>query len=501
LLDEAARKTFRALALFRGGWSLAGAVAVCQEPDEIALLGQLAALTEASLIERAAEVADTVRYRMLESLREFALEQLDQHDEVDACRDRLAQFAYALAMEKPPHLIGAEEVGHLDRLEADRDTINAVLRWLTETGQTSRGLEFASLLWRFWHLRGHLQEGREHLEALLDQAGATTDPSVHANGFTAIANVAYWQFDYVGARQFYRSALALHRDSGSQLGVAQSLHNLAFPSLFDGDHEGARAYFSAALAAFDELDDALGRANAVAGLALVDRVTGDLPNALLRVVEAMAEQRALGAEFDATNSLTLLGSIRSCMGQWDQAVLCLRESLADHEHVGNMSGIAWTLQELAAVAAKTGAPTRALRLSAAASSLEGSLRGGANTSIFELTDAISHVRAQLPPEIADAAWREGLGMPVPEAITAAMSDADGHGSNPQDSIVVALPMLSIRERELLTLVARGSTDAEIAQQLFISIRTVRSHLDRIRDKTGCRRRADLTRLALQAHLL
>ena len=112
-------------------------------------------------------------------------------------------------------------------------------------------------------------------------------------------------------------------------------------------------------------------------------------------------------------------------------------------------------------------------------------------------DALRQARNALGPDRARAAGQRGTAMSLPTAAEYALLLTAP--SPPQSA--AGPGRLSARERELVTLVARGRTDAQIAAQLYISIRTVRSHLDRIRDKTGCRRRADLTRLALTAGLI
>jgi predicted ATPase len=210
LLDEATRRTFRALAVFRGGWSLSAAAVVCDRAEEVMLLGQLATLADASLIEPAGPVAREQRFRMLESLREFALEQLSGHGEEEMCRDRHADFVHAAAAEAAPHLTGDQQIPYLDKLEADRDNIGSALRWLVARGQIERGLQTAVLAWRFWHLRAHLEEGRALLEALLTDSTAAVDAAVRADGLTALGSIAYWQLNYTYAQQRYEEALAAY---------------------------------------------------------------------------------------------------------------------------------------------------------------------------------------------------------------------------------------------------------------------------------------------------
>jgi tetratricopeptide (TPR) repeat protein len=424
LLDEPARRAFRSLAVFRGGWSLPAAAVVCGQADEVVLLGELGALVDASLIEPARTAAGQQRFRMLESLREFALEQLTACGEDDECRDRHARYIHGLAAEAAPHLTGPQQIPWLDRLEADRDNISSALRWLLATAQTIRALRAASLLWRFWHLRAHLGEGRALLEALLAGPAAQLDPAARADGLNALGSVAYWQRDYQSARQRFGEALAIYTRAGLANGIAQSRYNLGFTAIFHaGDHAAAREYFGQALAEYDKLGDRLGASNALAGLALVDRVAGDYERGRRRAEQSLTRQRLLGDEFGATNTLGLLGSITSRTGAVTKAESLLRDALTLHERAGNISGILWMLHELAATAAARGQPDKALMLSGAARSLEGELGGGIAIEVLHLTQVVHTAWEQLEPAQAQRAWDNGRTMDRQQAINAALANA------------------------------------------------------------------------------
>jgi predicted ATPase/class 3 adenylate cyclase len=423
LLDEATRQIFRALAVFRGGWSLSAAAVVCNRAEEVMLLGQLATLADASLIEPAGPVAGEQRFRMLESLREFALEQLSRHGEEEMCRDRHADFVHAVAAEAAPHLTGDQQIPYLDKLEADRDNIGSALRWLAARGQIERGLQTAALAWRFWHLRAHLEEGRALLEALLTGSAAALDEAVRADGLTALGSIAYWQLNYTYAQQRYEEALASYTKAQVKTGIALSHYNLGFTAVIAGDNASARWYFEQALAGYDDLADELGRGNALGGLALVDRATGDYERGRQRAADGLSLQRLSGDDFGATNSLSLLGSITSQMGRVSEAEAMFREALISHERLGNMSGIGWMLLELAATAVTRGQPARAILLSGAARSLEGKQGGGIAVHVLlHLAERINTARDQLDPAQAERAWDNGRLMSQQQAVAAALTD-------------------------------------------------------------------------------
>jgi predicted ATPase/DNA-binding SARP family transcriptional activator len=422
LLDESTRRAFRALAVFCGGWSLPAAAVVQDQADDAALVSELAALVDASLIDPVRPIAGEPRFQMLETLRGFAWEQLNRCGEEHRYRNRHADYMHSLAAEAAPHLTGPQQVSYLDRLEADRDNLSSALRWLMATGQTGRGLRTAALLWRFWHLRAHLAEGRALLVALLARPAAELEPTVRADGLSALGSVAYWQRDNDSAQQSFKEALAIYREAGAAGGIALSHYNLGFTAVYAGDEMAARKNFRRALAEYKNSGDRPGESNALAGLALVDRVTGDYERGRQRAARSLTQQRLLGDEFGATNTLGLLGSITSRTGRVDEAEAMLRGALIRHERAGNVSGMLWMLHELAATAAARGQPVRAVMLSGAARSLEGELGGGIGVEVLRLTQPVQGAREQLDPAQAQRAWDRGRLMSRQQAVNAALSD-------------------------------------------------------------------------------
>lgn len=422
LLDQATRHTFRALAVFRGGWDLSAAAVVCEQADDIALLAELGVLVDASLIEPAGPAAGERRFRMLETLRQFALEQLARGGEEERCRNRHADNVHRLVADAADHLTGPQQILHLDRLEADRDNISSALQWLIATGQVSRALRTAVLLWRFWHLRGHLSEGRALLEALLAGPAAQLEPDVRADGLNALGSVAYWQRDYDTAHHCFEDALAIYEKMGAANGIAMSHYNLGFTVGITGDLEAGNRYLHKALREYEKLGDRLGASNALAGLAAADRMTGDYERGRQRAAESLTQQRLLGDEFAATTTLSMLGSITSRTGPVEEAETVLREALILHERAGDVSGIVWMLYELAATAASRGQHERAIRLSGAARSLEGKLGGGIPVAGFRLGELVQTAWDQLEPADAQRAWENGRLMSRQQAVNAALAD-------------------------------------------------------------------------------
>ena len=238
-------------------------------------------------------------------------------------------------------------------------------------GRIDQGLRISGSLWRFWHLRAHLQEGSQLLDDLLSAPLGQTDPAARASGLAAVGSLAYWQLDYRTAQQGYAQALSCFQQAGDAAGIAEAHYNLGFTTQFAGDSHKARGLFEAAAREYDNLGDELGRLNALTGIALVDHMTGNTERARQQVQASLQRFRALGDHFAASNCLSLLGSILRAQGNLSEASTILREALAAHDQAGNLSGIVWMLHELAGIAFTRNQTERALRLSGAASRMQG----------------------------------------------------------------------------------------------------------------------------------
>lgn len=421
LLSEEEKNTFRAFAVFRGGWDLEAAAAVTSMEAERDVLRLTAALRDAGLIERGRS-NDQPRFRMLETLREFADEQLHAHDEHRTARDRHAHHFIALAQKAHPYLRGRDRNQWLERLEQDRDNLLAAFSWLIAAGQAAFAAPAACGLWRFWHGRGHLEAGREVLGALLESIGES-DPILRGDVLTALGNLTYWQRDWSTAGRMYSEALSTYNAAGALVGVADSHYNLGFIAVYDGALESARAHFTNAQTGYQHAKSPDAVANANAGLALVDRMTGAYRRARRRAEHSLAEQQRLGNDVEADNTRGLLGSIQARNGNFDEAETILRQTILAHYQAGNIFGVIWMLHELAAIAAARDLPKRALQLASAAQTLETDAGGGIDPEQLGLTRPIHNAESRLSPEAAEQAIHEGKRFTVEQAVASAL-DAD-----------------------------------------------------------------------------
>jgi predicted ATPase/DNA-binding SARP family transcriptional activator len=421
ILAPATRELFRALAVLRGSFSIPAAAAVSGRADELQLLRELEILSDASMIEPTTQLSVERRFRMLETLREFALEHLQAAGEEPVRLHQHAEYICALAATAEPELAGTRLASYLDRLEAEKDNISSALRFLLSAGQADRAARAAASLWRFWHLRAHLDEGRSILEAILATQATGLAPALQADVLSALGSVSYWQRDYARAQECYQQALAICEDRDPRGATALAHYNLGYTTCYGGDNEAASRHFSQALAAYQEQADEKGTAAAISGLAMTDRMAGNNEAALIRASEALSRQRLAGDEFGATNTLGLLGSINAQMGNLTAAEALLQEALLAHEQIGNISGIMWMMHELAATAARRGEARRAVLLSAAAQSIGGKLGGGIGPGMLGLITPVEIASAQLSPMQAQRARNDGQQLTLEQAVAAALA--------------------------------------------------------------------------------
>ena len=184
-----------------------------------------AGLVDQSLL-RQEEIHGEPRFAMLETIREFAGERLEASGEAQEIRRRHAMMLLAFAQQAEPHLTGRDRMTWLDRFEDEHDNLRAALSWAMDTGDTETAMRLGAALWRFWQMRGHLQEARAKLTAIVQMPGGS--PGVRALVLEAAGGIAYWQGDLDAAGGFYQESLAMQREIGDSLSIARALYNLSF---------------------------------------------------------------------------------------------------------------------------------------------------------------------------------------------------------------------------------------------------------------------------------
>jgi predicted ATPase/DNA-binding XRE family transcriptional regulator len=364
LLDPGEQALFRRLAVFVGGCPLEAVEQLLDSggrlPPESNMQDLLASLVDKNLLrsesgpaqeaEGGAGAEREPRYVMLETIREYGLERLEESGEEQAVSRRHAEYYLALSERAEPELRGPRQAAWLDRLEAEHDNLRAALRWAEEAGEVEVALRMAGVLGWFWFRRGYISEGRERLAGALGQARAArlgpTGPL--AKAFNAAGRLADHQGDNESARALYRQSLAIYEELGDPQGAGYTLSGLAFTSYREGNRDEARSYYERSLAMFREMGPrgALGVATTVRGLGDVALSEGDYDLARSRYTESLGIFRDLGDKYSVATLLNGLGNVALDLGDYAPARSLYEEGLAIFQELGYKYGVAGSLLSL-----------------------------------------------------------------------------------------------------------------------------------------------------------
>jgi predicted ATPase len=342
LLEEDEKILFRRLAPFVGGCTLEAAEYVCSRGGEsdLDVLDNITSLIDKSLLRQKEQGDGEMRYTMLETIKEYGLEQLESSGEAEAIRQYHARYFLGLAAEAESELTGANQKLWLDRLELEHDNLRAVLQLMAKNGDAENGILLAGTLWRFWLMRSHLSEGREWLAGML----AVTDgerTAARAKALKGAGTLAQNQSDYELARKLFEESLMIYRELGDQSGVAASLTNLGWMSWRQGDYPQARALSEEGLALHRELGNREGSIHALNNLGWVAHYSGDFELARSLFEECVSLWRQLGEKRGLAFTLTNQGRTVQKLGDVERAAALLDEALTLIRQVGDRQLIAW----------------------------------------------------------------------------------------------------------------------------------------------------------------
>ena len=540
LLTGPEQRVFRCLAVFPGPFSLDAAEAVAGTDAGPAVLH----LVDCSLLVPPAAGPDgRSRYSMLETLRGYGLRQLEQAGEEPAAAAALAAHALSMAEQAVAQLARRDqELSAARWLDAEDATVHQGLAWALDHDPPS-ALRLALALAPWWLVRGRWVQGYALLRRAADQASP-------ADGAWGAAQVWLGQLaggasDFVSVVLDHNSVVVTARKDGPPspelvdglVGRAAALRDM-------GQLDEAAAEARTALGLARRISYATGEARALVKLSEIAMYTGHGEDAVAWAVQArqitgdripswyarridstlawalvchgeldgvpelcdqlLAAARTAGDLIEQADTLFLMAVAARKGGQLAAARAWLRESAELAMYCGGYPlRMIDILEQGGYLCAATGRPAEAVTVwSARTAQCQAVGLAEPPQETRDRERPLAEARRALDARQFAAAQHRGIAMTLAAAVEFAVLMAAGDG--PETLTPVPRPglgKLSARERELVTLVAQGRTDAQIAEQLFISVRTVRTHLDRIRDKSGCRRRADLTRLALREGII
>jgi non-specific serine/threonine protein kinase len=362
LLSLPEQVLLRRLAVFVGGWTLEAAEPVCADEmvERWDVLDLLSALVNKSLV-LLEEAAGFPRYRLLETVRQFAEEHLVAAGEATLLPDRHLAHFLALAEEAAPQLTGPEQGIWLARLEREHDNLRAALHWAREQEVAELSLRLAGALWRFWYRRGYRSEGREWLRLALALPGPAT-PAVRAMALHGAGLLAHHQGDEAEAQRLHEASLTLQRELGDSRGIATSLNALGNVALRLGDRARAKTLYAEALDLRRAAGDRWGIASSFNNLGNVAHDQGDLGQAMALYQESLALRRELGDKRDIAASLNNMAGVMSDQGDHAQSTALYSEALALWRELGDLALSAIGLGNLGIEAYKQGNYGRAVAL-------------------------------------------------------------------------------------------------------------------------------------------
>jgi predicted ATPase/DNA-binding CsgD family transcriptional regulator len=533
LLDEAERRVFRQISVFAGSFTLAAAEAVAGP----GVAPVVARLVDCSLLVPPREGPDgRARYVMLETLRAYGAALLAEAGEQEQAATALAGYALAVAEQADAGLETVSgELAAARWLDAEDATMRQALAWAGEHDPAvALRLGLALEWWRF--LRGRLAEGypllreaaahaevgsddwcaaqsslgwmaafsadlaamKGYFSALLDVVEHRPPSPALADALLGRAAVLLYSGQIAEAAGEARQALAVARERGYPVAEAMALDCLVQATWVGGDLDGAvRLAWEAEHTPADLPGTHVRLRSGILAEALI--AAGDLAAAGPVCAATLAQSREVGDVKNLLTSLERMASLDLRAGRTGDAAARLNEALQIGLRTGQRFDMFDALDLCGRLCAQTGRPAEAVTMWAAyAAALQRAALPDAPANVRQ-PEALSQARLALGPGQASAAEERGAAMSADTAAEYGLMLTTPWPEPPAAQTGGA--KLSAREKELVILVAQGRTNAQIAAQLYISVRTVGSHLDRIRDKTGCRRRADLTRLALSTHLV
>jgi predicted ATPase/DNA-binding SARP family transcriptional activator len=412
LLGMEEKQLFASLSVFGGGFTLESAVAVCD-----ASLDGLGTLIDDSLLER-----DGERLRMLETIREYGLEQLGTEEEAEFVRRRHAEHFLKLAESEPV----SEQAAWLARMDAERDNFRSALAWALDMREASLGLQLASSLWEYWWVRGYLAEGRGWLdEAIAKGRGAA--PDLRARGLHAAGSLATRQGDYESAAPLFEESLALWEELGDAAGTARSLLSIGTVAAEQGDQERAIELSERAAQLYRDSDDRRGHALAISNLGGIALERGEYAKAAELSEQAYGLFETLEDSEGMAFALVNQGFAALSEHQHDRAVELLREALRRLAELEFKDVIGYCFEGLAAVLALTSRAEEAAKLLGAAEALRESLGVGLAPAEQATHDqTVAAVLESLGEETFAAAWGAGRELALDEAIEYAFQDVGAH---------------------------------------------------------------------------
>jgi predicted ATPase/class 3 adenylate cyclase len=427
LLTEEEKTLFERLSVFSGGSTLEAIEEICGPEGGPEALEGVESLLEKSLLRREGGAGGGSRFAMLETVREYAREKLEESGETEETRRRHAERYLALAERAEPELLGADQGLWLRRLGTEFANLREAHAWSLEPGEGEGRerlrLRLAAALWRFWAAQ-RFEEGKAWLQAALERDTGEF-PALRTKALGALGFILIFQQDYERAIAALEEALALYGELGDTSGAAFALGNLGW-AVLHGDYRARVPAFVREAEALMQADlDEPARAFLSIVRASATIGQGDLDAAVPQLEESLALCRKLGDRRSASMALFILGMTELRRGNLKRGAMFFEEGARITRELGDRLGAPYFAEGLAKLAALRGSPVRAARLWGAAEALREQI--GVSLSAFDLANSdyeqdVAGVRSALEEATFEAAWAEGRAMSFEQAVGSVLGE-------------------------------------------------------------------------------
>ena len=420
---------FRRLGVFAGGWTMGAAESLLQRDDRFDFLTVLTALVDKSLVRQVHDAAGEPRFTMLETIREFAVEQLASHDDEVEVRGAHARFFVMLAESAATGLWGSEQPLWIDRLLVDLDNLRAALSWsleapVADSERIETGMRLVVALFPYWFWQSRFVEARRWIDTALRWSDGQHSALRAATLYTA-AMIDHHLGDYATAERLAAASLALARARGEASLAGRAFLALSLLDGRRGDHRTGADNAAAALAIFRQHEDTVWTGLALTRLGVELHGGGDPAAARPLHTEALHLWREVGFATGVAMALGNLGDVERELGELAESSACLRESL----RIGRALCMDWVMTEdlyfLADVARRSGRLSDAALLFGAADRRRETIGHAPFGNIPEMVETgVAAIQSALGVEPFATAWAEGHTMSGDLAVSMALGIAD-----------------------------------------------------------------------------
>jgi predicted ATPase len=420
MLDEKQKRLLNRFSVFARGASLEQAELVCGSPEDVGddVLSGLDELADKSLLRRQPDF-DEPRLLMLQTIREFAGERLEESGEAQVIRNRHADALSSLAKAAAPNLFGEDQKMWLDRLELDHDNFRVALDWCVAERDAERAQILGGTLWRFWQMRGHLHEGRARLTAILAMPESKRIPDSRARALEAAGGIAYWHGDMPAAQAFYDECLALRQAGDDRRELANAYYNASFPSAVNvSDLPKSEALLEQALPIYRELADEAGISGCQWAIGNLLYFRKSYDHAIIALDEAIVLFRKGGNRFGLGWALHTRSLCALRTGDVAGARNYIREALQLFLEARDVSGISLLLDDAGEAVMAEGNRSGGIQLAAAAAAQQATSGAGLG-SILNLEEGRSR-HDYVSGEDDERAWVAGHAMTLEQAVALAL---------------------------------------------------------------------------------